>query len=226
MSTQTSGGISLIRGLSLIAAVSIVIGNVIGTGVFLKTRVMTCNVDTPGMVLTVWIVAGLLSLAGALTYAELAAMMPRAGGEYVFVRKAYGAPAGFLYGWMQIFIAKTGSQASVAVALAIFLNVLTGGALDGTYATFSVAGYQIPFGNLQVTALAAIAIVTAINCATVAVSGNIATLLTVVKILLVLGVGFGALFYSGDSGNAAHYWMSNTGGTCEGVSATARYGIA
>jgi len=80
----------LVRGLSLIAAISIVVGNVIGTGVFLKARVMTCNVGTPKMVLLVYVIAGLLSLAGALSYAELAAMMPKAGGEYVFMREAYG----------------------------------------------------------------------------------------------------------------------------------------
>src|SRR5436190_24385533 len=97
--------ITLIRGLGLIAAISIVIGNIIGTGVFLKTRVMICNVGTPGMVIVVWVVAGVLSLAGALTYAELSAMMPRAGGEYVFIKEAYGRMASFLYGWMQIFIA-------------------------------------------------------------------------------------------------------------------------
>src|ERR671938_2061190 len=121
---------TLVRGLGLTAATSVNIANMIGTGIFLKTRVMTCNVGTPGRVIAVWIVAGLLSLAGALTYAELAAMMPRAGGEYVFVREAYGPRWGFLYGWMQIFIAKTGSQASLAVAFAGFLNVLTGGTLD------------------------------------------------------------------------------------------------
>src|ERR671917_2077510 len=131
MSTNPlTDNVKLIRGLTLLAAVSIVIGNVIGTGVFLKARVMTCNVSTPGMVVAVWVAAGVLSLAGALTYAELAAMMPRAGGEYVFVREAYGPRLGFLYGWMQIFIAKTGSQASLAAGLAIFLNQLTGGALD------------------------------------------------------------------------------------------------
>src|ERR671917_1783232 len=136
--------ITLIRGLGLIAAISIVVGNVIGTGVFLKTRIMTCNVGTPGKVLAVWVAAGLLSLAGALTYAELAAMMPRAGGEYVFVREAYGARLGFLYGWMQIFIAKTGSQASVAVAFAIFLNDLAGGALGAVYFTPRLFGYDFP----------------------------------------------------------------------------------
>src|SRR3954463_12897066 len=147
MSKLAPSNITLIRGLTLVAAASIVIGNVIGTGVFLKARVMTCNVGTPGMVIVVWIAAGILSLAGALTYAELAAMMPRAGGEYVFVREAYGARLGFLYGWMQIFIAKTGSQASVAVALAIFLNDLTGGALHANYFTLHLFGQEVPFGH-------------------------------------------------------------------------------
>ena len=82
---------SLIRGLGPVATTAVVVGNVVGTGVFLKSRVMTCNVGTPGCVIAVWVVAGLLSLAGALTYAELAAMWPRAGGEYVFIRNAYNA---------------------------------------------------------------------------------------------------------------------------------------
>src|SRR5437868_6612638 len=121
----------LVRGLGLVAAIAVNVANVIGTGVFLKARVMTCNVGTPWMVLTVWVVAGLLSLAGALTYAELAAMMPRAGGEYVFMREAYGRGAGFLSGWMQILIAKTGSQASVALIFANSLNDLSGKRVEG-----------------------------------------------------------------------------------------------
>jgi basic amino acid/polyamine antiporter, APA family len=88
--TPTPTGNHVIRGLGLLAATSILISDVIGNGVFLKARVMTCNVGSPGMVITVWIVAGLFSLAGGLIYAELAAMMPRTGGEYVFIREAYG----------------------------------------------------------------------------------------------------------------------------------------
>src|SRR5215210_5117725 len=170
MPESPNRNVTLVRGLGLVAAVSIIIGNVIGTGVFLKARVMTCNVGTPGMVLTVWVVAGVLSLAGALTYAELAAMMPRAGGEYVFMREAYGPGPAFLYGWMQVFIAKTGSQASLAIAFAIFLNILTGGALEPNYFTLTLLSFQIPFGHMQVVALSAITIVTLINCATVYVS--------------------------------------------------------
>ena len=216
--------LTLVRGLTLLAAASIVIGNVVGTGVFLKARVMTCNVGSPGMVVAVWIAAGVLSLAGALTYAELAAMMPRAGGEYVFVREAYGARWGFLYGWMQIFIAKTGSQASVAVAFAIFLNDLTNGAIKSTLFTTNIAGYEFSLTTLQLVALAAIAVVTVINCAAVAVSGWVATALTAVKIALVLGVGLGAFALA--SGDWGHFALVNEGGACEGVSAAARFGVA
>src|ERR671916_504133 len=221
----TPNTVTLIRGLTLVAAISIIIGNVVGTGVFLKARVMTCNVGTPTMVVAVWVAAGLLSLAGALTYAELAAMMPRAGGEYVFVREAYGRPLGFLYGWMQIFIAKTGSQASLAVAFAIFFNDLTGGTLSRNFFTLDLFGFPLPFGGLQVMALGAIILFTIVNCAAVSVSGNIATVLTFVKIALVLGVGLGA-FLLADGGGFSNFGLANAGGTCEGVDAAARYGVA
>jgi APA family basic amino acid/polyamine antiporter len=224
MSQLAPSNITLIRGLGLIAAVSIVIGNVIGTGVFLKARVMICNVGSPTKVIIVWIAAGILSLAGALTYAELAAMMPRAGGEYVFIREAYGPRLGFLYGWMQVFIAKAGSQASVAVALAIFLNDIIGGGLSHKFFTLNVIYWPIDFGYLQIVAILAIVIVTLINCLHVIVSGGVAAFLTVIKISLVLGLGIGAFFFS--SGDWAHYTMTNIGGACYKVADTARYGIA
>src|SRR5215210_7690706 len=138
---------TLVRGLGLTAATSVNIANMIGTGVFLKTRVMTCNVGTPGRVIAVWIVAGLLSLAGALTYAELSTMMPRAGGEYVFIREAYGPRWGFLYGWMQFFVARAGGLAAMSVAFAIFLNGLTGGALSRDFFTQYLFGYKFSFGS-------------------------------------------------------------------------------
>jgi APA family basic amino acid/polyamine antiporter len=213
MSNETNNPVTLIRGLTLVAAVSIIIGNVIGTGVFLKARVMTCNVGTPGMVITVWVVAGLLSLAGALTYAELAAMMPRAGGEYTFMREAYGNGAGFLSGWMQILIAKTGSQASVALIFANSLNDLTGKSVE------NFSGYGV-----QATGIMVILAITLLNCATVRVSGWVATALTGVKIALVLGVALGAFLLA--QGDWGHFALANAGGTCEGVSTGAMFGVA
>jgi len=209
----------LIRGLGLIAAISVNVANVIGTGVFLKARVMTCNVGTPGKALTVWLVAGLLSLAGALTYAELLAMMPRAAGEYGIMRDAYGRPWGFIYGWTQFAIARSASAAALAVGFAIFLNQLLGGSLNHVYFSLHLPrGYDVPFKGIQLIALAAIGVTVLINCAAVSFSGNVATVLTSIKVLLLIGVGLGAFFYS--KGDWSHLSQANVGGACEGVSIT------
>lgn len=216
---------ALVRGLGLIAATSIVVGDVVGTGVFLKARVMTCNVGTPGMVLGAWVVAGLLSLAGALTYAELCAMMPRAGGEYVFMREAYGRAWAFLFGWMRFFIGNAGGSAALATGLAIFLNVLTGGALAAyDYSVPLFGSYQVHLGGVQAVAIAAVAAVTFINCAAVAVGGSIASVLTTLKVTLIVGLGTAAFLVGG--GDWAHYALSGAGGSCEGIPAAARGGLA
>ena len=247
MSENTIDKNSLLRGLGLIAAISIIIGNVIGTGVFLKTRIMSCNLgespwfSTPTWVIIVWVLAGALSLAGALTYAELTAMKPQAGGEYVFLRDAYGRVWSFLYGWMQMFIAKTGSQAAVAVAFAIFLNDFLGGELKKVlifkefafyelttqwtfpFLSYEAATYSYELTTLQIVAVMMIIIITTINCASVSVSGQVATYLTVLKILLVLFIGIGAYLLA--DGNFANYGLDNVGGACEKVSAATRYGV-
>lgn len=209
----------LIRGLGLIAAISVNVANIIGTGVFLKARVVTCNVGSPGKALAIWVFAGLLSIAGALTYAELLAMMPRAAGEYGIIRDAYGRPWGFVYGWTQFFLARTASAAALAMGFAIFLNDLIGGGLKVSVLEVPLPwGSVLTFERLQIVAVGAIIITTLINCAAVSVSGGVASVLTGLKILLLLGVGFGAFFYSGgDWGNLS---LANTGGTCENVAVT------
>ena len=211
------------RGLGLSAGIAINVANVIGTGVFLKTRVMTCNVDDPLIVMAVWAAAGILSLLGAFCYAELASMMPAAGGDYVFLRKAYGRLTSFLYGWTVFAIMKTGSQAALAVGFAIFLNTALGGALDSTWLTLPLGG-GIDVPGITIFALGALWVVTFFNCASVTATGGAATLLTILKVLTVVGVGVGAFaFGSGDFGN---FSGSATGGTCEGVEASAMGGIA
>jgi APA family basic amino acid/polyamine antiporter len=213
---------TLIRGLGLIAAISVIIGNVIGTGVFLKARVMTCNVGSPEWVIIAWIAAGLLSLAGALTYAELTAMKPQAGGEYIFLRDAYGRLSSFLFGWMQMFIAKPGSQAAAGMAFAIGLNDFLGGGRLGE-AIFIKTSF-IEISMIQVVALMMIVIFTTLNAATVAVSGQIATALTGVKIALIAFVGVGAFIWA--TGDFSHFSMTESGGTCEKVAEASRFGSA
>ncbi|MGH9820543.1 MAG: amino acid permease [Pyrinomonadaceae bacterium] len=244
MQTDTNDKYALVRGLGLIAAVSVIIGNVIGTGVFLKARVMTCNVGTPWWVIIAWIAAGLLSLAGALTYAELTAMKPQAGGEYVFLRDAYGRVSSFLFGWMQMFIAKPGSQAAAGMAFAIGLNDFLGnGALSSVvfykgvihmplhffgviFRVFDFSDQDVPveITLLQVTAVMVIVIFTTLNCASVSVSGQIATVLTGVKIALILFVTVGAFIWV--AGDFSHFGLANAGGTCEGVADSVRVGGA
>src|SRR6202166_22345 len=128
LATQARSGLT--RGVGAWGAIAVNVANMIGTGVFLKTRVMTCNVGSAKIVLLVWVAAGLLSLAGTFSYSEIAAMMPEAGGDYIYLRRAYGRLVGFLYGWMAFTVARAGSQAALAVGLAIFTNVALGGALE------------------------------------------------------------------------------------------------
>ncbi len=205
----------LVRGLGPIAAISVNVGNIIGTGIFLKARVMTCNVGTPGRVILAWVAAGLLALAGALTYAELTAMRPHAGAEYVITKDAYGRVWGFLNGWSQFLISRTASAAALAVGFAIFMNDLMGGNLKIVYYTFTMPfyGHKVELGTLTIIALMTIAVTTLINCAAVSVSGHVASLITLLKVLVVLGVGIAAFFYQ--EGNWGNFWMSSTA-PCKG----------
>src|SRR5436305_806140 len=114
----------LIRGLTRRDTTALVVGTIIGTGVFLKTTPMAQAVGSPQWVLLAWVVAGAMSLAGALAYAELGAMLPEAGGEYVYLRAAYGDLPAFLFGWMRITVGATGAIAIFGVAFATFLSAL------------------------------------------------------------------------------------------------------
>jgi APA family basic amino acid/polyamine antiporter len=223
MNPEFSERQTLIRGLGLIAAVSVIIGNIIGTGVFVKARVMTCNVGSPTWVLLAWVAAGLLSLAGALTYAELTAMKPEAAGPYAFLRDSYGRLSSFLFGWMQLFVAKTGSQAAVAVVFAIALNDYLDGALKQVLYSTTIFGTSFEITSLQVIAVVVIVIFTTLNCLSVKMAGSIATTLTMIKVGLVLFVGLGAFLFA-TGGSWSNFSLMNTGGTCEGVAAAVNFG--
>jgi APA family basic amino acid/polyamine antiporter len=198
----------LVRALTLLPATAVILANIIGTGVFVKARVMTCNVGSPEMVLTVWLAAGLLTLAGALVYAELGAMMPRSGGEFHFLGAAFGRRWAFLYGWSKT-VALGASVAAAAIIFVIFLNDLTGGTLS-------------PFA-IQLLPVLIIAVGTSINFASVRSSGQTATLLTAVKVALVLFVGLGAFFLG--NGDWSNFSMGGAAGTCEGVPESAKLGL-
>ncbi|HEY0728037.1 MAG TPA: amino acid permease, partial [Pyrinomonadaceae bacterium] len=130
----------------------------------------------------------------------------------------YGRAMGFIYGWTQFLIARTASAAALAVGVAIFLNDLVAGVLKHSYFEYTLpGGHQLSFGRLEIVALSAIVVTTAINCAAVRVSGGVASVLTGMKIVLLVGIGFGAFFYS--DGNWGNLAMTNQG-ACEGVAIT------
>jgi APA family basic amino acid/polyamine antiporter len=198
----------LIRGLTLIDAASIVVGSIIGTGVFLKTSTMSSLVGSPLMVLLIWVVAGLLSLAGALAYAELGSLMPNAGGEYVYLKNGYGDLAAFLYGWMRFWIGSPGSIAAYAVGAMTFLS----GAVD-----LSI------FGGKASAAVIVIIIFSSINCLSVAVGGRLNSIMTGLKLFIIIGLSLG-IFLGGSQGSLSHLSESTPGGG--GFSGWAAFGSA
>jgi APA family basic amino acid/polyamine antiporter len=195
----------LIRGLGALDATALVVGIVIGTGVFLKSAVITQLVRTPALVLTVWVVAGLLSLAGALTYAELGAMLPETGGEYVFLRAAYGVPVAFQFGWMRVIVGAS-AAAAVATSFAAFFGSLV--SLGGRWLVVDtrIVGQVVhwEFGARQLIALGALLAVGAINSIGVRVSGRTQTVLATIKVSAVAVIIIG-VFAASKSGTWAHF---------------------
>lgn len=192
----------LIRALTLTDVTCIVVGTVIGTGLFLKSAVMTQQLGTPTLVLLAWAAAGVLSLAGAMTYAEMGSMFPEAGGDYVFLREAYGEVTAFLYGWMMFAVAATGGIAAMSIAAAIFLSPLLSNQEPWIAYTCHLLGEDVHWklGLQQVIAVASIAVFTALNCIGVAAGGRVQSVLTCIKVLGIAAIVAGVFFLSGDAG--------------------------
>jgi APA family basic amino acid/polyamine antiporter len=184
-------GPSLQRVLGLWSAISIVIGTVIGSGVFLVPSTMIHFVGSVKLLFGVWIVAGLLSLFGALTYAELAAAMPEAGGEYVYLSAAYGPFWGYIYGWTQFWVAKSGSIATLAAGFYTYLTAffpVLGASLLVVPLHIGPGGSLLEIHYGQLVAIAVILILAAVNYVGVRSGGNLQVFVTAVKLLLIAGI--------------------------------------
>ncbi len=200
--------VELKRDLGVWGAAAIVVGTVIGSGIFLVPKKMVLSVGSAEMVFFVFVFGGLLSLAGALTYAELAAMMPEAGGEYAYLREAYGPFYAFVYGWTQLWVAKSGSIASLATAFFIYLaNFFPG--LETTI--FSSSWLEIKSG--QLLAMAVIAALGFLNYFGVKVGGGVQVGVTILKVALIgLIIGVGLTFGGGTVANYTTSIPASTGG--------------
>jgi len=206
----------LVRGLSLLDATMIVVGSMIGSGIFLVSADSSKLVGAPGWLLVAWALAGVLTITGALSCAELAAMMPRAGGQYVFLREAYGPSIGFLFGWALFLVVQTGTIAAVAVAFANFTGVLIPSIAQENYLIAPRVlggGYAIGLATNQVVAIAMIALLTATNLSGLKTGKIIQNAFTFTKTAALMGLivvgltlGWKVGMHNGSAAFASSWW--------------------
>lgn len=208
----------LVRGLSLLDATTIVIGSMIGSGIFIVSAESARLTGGPGWLLLAWILAGVLTLTGALCCAELAAMWPQAGGQYVFLREAYGPATGFLFGWALLTVIQTGTIAAVAVAFANFLGVIAPQVASDVYLIAPVRlseGYALSLSTQQLVAIGVILLLTAMNMRGLRLGRFVQNTFTFTKTAALIGLIVVGLLVGWNAGGAAFtsaWWDSAANG--------------
>jgi APA family basic amino acid/polyamine antiporter len=203
MPESSDKNIGFVRQLSLFDATMVMVGIVIGSGIFLTTGIMAKTLPSTGWILLAWVVGGLLTMAGALTYAELGAALPEAGGQYVYLREAYGSMAGFLFGWILFLVYMTGGIAGLALAFAEYFGYFFPAlSIQNTLVSSHVQGFgfAIPFSLSagQLIGVGVIVLLSIVNYLGVVFGKGVQNLLTVVKIgILLIIVSFGFAFGKG-----------------------------
>jgi APA family basic amino acid/polyamine antiporter len=217
------------RGIGLLDATMLVVGSMIGSGIFIVSAESARRLGSPAWLLLVWIIAGLSTMAAAICCAELAAMLPKAGGQYVFFREAYGPLAGFLFGWTMFLVIQTGTIAAVAVAFAKFLGVLVP-QISESRVLFSAGPLSV--SSSQAVALLVVAILTATNVTGLKAGTRVQNLFTFAKYaalaaLTLLGLALGrggALTEPGFFGPVQYEGIPLAGGALAIAVATAMVG--
>jgi APA family basic amino acid/polyamine antiporter len=215
---ETHPSPKLERGLGPLDATMIVVGSMIGSGIFLVSAESSRLVGAPGWLLMAWALAGLLTVTGALCCAELAAMMPRAGGQYVFLREAYSPAVGFLFGWSLLLVIQTGTIAAVAIAFANFVGVLAPGVSASNYLVAPrrvFGGYAVSLSTQQLVAVLMILLLTAMNTRGLQLGKLIQNSFTFTKTAALAALIVLGLFVGANSGGAAFtsaWWDSAANG--------------
>ena len=228
---QTRTG--FVRGLGLLDSTMIVAGSMIGSGIFIVSSIIARQVGSPGWLLVVWVITGLLTLMAALSYGELAAMMPKAGGQYVYLREAFSPMWGFLYGWTLFLVIQTGTIAAVAVGFARYTGVLFPWVSEKNYLIepIRLGGYALSFSTAQLVGLLMIALLTFMNTRGLKLGKIVQNVFTVAKTgaliaLIVLGIIVGLNSGAG-SANFSNFWevrgtLQDVGG---GLTAAVAFGL-
>jgi basic amino acid/polyamine antiporter, APA family len=188
------------KALSLFDSIMVVAGVMVGSGIFIVSAEIARQVGSAGWLLVVWTITGFLTVAGALSYGELAAMMPRAGGMYIYLREAFSPILGFLYGWTLLTVIQTGTIAAVSIAFARFAGVLFPGINESRYIIAPInvlPGYALSLSTAQALGLVIILVITAINCRGVHWGKLVQNIFTVAKlagVVALLAIGAFAFF--------------------------------
>ena len=185
------------RELGLFDSTMIVAGSMIGSGVFIVSADIARTVGSPGMLLVVWLVTGLLTLIAALSYGELAGLFPQAGGQYVYLREAFGPLAGFLYGWTLFTVIQTGTIAAVGMAFAKYTSALVP-MVGEANVLISVGGFSV--NAAQVFAIASIVGLTTLNARGVGLGKLIQNTFTTTKIVSVVALAAAGIAYGMSNG--------------------------
>ena len=213
-----------VRGLGLLDSTTIVAGSMIGSGIFIVSAEMSRQVGSPGWLLVAWVITGFLTVVGALSYGELAAMMPKAGGQYVYLRESFSPLFGFLYGWTLFMVIQTGTIAAVAVGFAKYFGLIAPpGLISETHYLIQPihlgSSYAISLSTAQLVGLLLIALLTWMNTRGLKLGKFVQNVFTFTKtgalialVLLGLLVGYSATVASGNFGDL---WRVR--GTLEGV---------
>ena len=207
---------ALVRGLGTLDATMLVMGAMIGSGIFITSAESARIVGSPGWLMLAWLLAGLMTVAGAVSSAELAAMMPRAGGQYVFLRTAYGPSIGFLFGWSLFLVVQTGTIAAVAVAFAKFVGVFVPAiSADVAPPALELGGYALRVSTQQLVAVALIVLLTVANTRGLKLGALIQNTFTITKTAALLGLILIGLFLGANTKAAAWtaaWWDSAANG--------------
>src|SRR5947207_5281741 len=200
-----------IRGLGLLDSTMIVAGSMIGSGIFIVSADIAREVGAPGWLLVVWLVTGLLTVMAALSYGELAAMMPKAGGQYVYLREAFSPLWGFLYGWTLFLVIQTGTVAAVSVGFAKFLGVLWPKISVDNYIVAPIritSGYAISLSTAQLIGVLMIVLVTFMNTRGLRLGKLVQNVFTITKTGSLIALILLGLFL-GWNANAVHLNFGN-----------------
>jgi APA family basic amino acid/polyamine antiporter len=200
MATTQQPQTEFVRAISRLDATALVVGSMIGSGIYIVSADILRQVHAPGLMLLVWVISGIVTLMGALTYGELSAMFPSAGGQYVYLREGISPLFGYLYGWTLFTVIQTGTIAAVAVALArftaVFVPALSPDVFLGTTINLGSGPLQVGLSPQRIFAIASVILLTWINVRGVKTAAVIQTTLTTVKVatlaaLILLGVLIG-----------------------------------